>query len=119
MVRLDNRCPDGLTPNQRWDRERLAKWAAWDPEWHNQQAQESEAAQQWFAALFISKQLVNHAPNDPALAARLKAAETALKAASTQKTETVIGVPPNAEKKNDQSAPKKVESVVPVPPIKK
>jgi len=31
VERLDNRVPDGLSPQQRWDRERLARWAAWNP----------------------------------------------------------------------------------------
>jgi len=80
VERLDNRGPDGLTPQQRWDRERLARWAAWNPAWHTQQADESEKANQWFAAAFHLRLLVQHAPEDQKLAARLKAAEDKLNA---------------------------------------
>jgi hypothetical protein len=62
----------------RWDRERLAKWAAWNPAWHTQQADESEKAEQWFAAAFHLRLLVQHAPNDAALAARLAVVEAKL-----------------------------------------
>jgi len=75
VERLDNRGQDGLTPQQRWDRERLARWATWNPTWHTQQADESEKAKQWFAARFHLRLLVKNQPDDATLAARLKATE--------------------------------------------
>jgi len=58
-----------------WDRDCLANWSAWNPGRHAQQADESEKAEQWFAARFHLRLLVENKPDDAALAARLKAAE--------------------------------------------
>ena len=84
LERLANPSPDWLSPQQR-NCERLAKWAAWNPSWHAQQADESEKAEQWFAARFHLRLLVEHAPEDAALAKRLKIAEEKLNVSNSRK----------------------------------
>jgi eukaryotic-like serine/threonine-protein kinase len=73
---------------EEWETEqkrRLQEWAAWNPNWHNQQAGESEKAEQWFAACFHLRLLVQHAPEDVALANRLQTAVENLKVSPHEK----------------------------------
>jgi eukaryotic-like serine/threonine-protein kinase len=61
------------------DRELLAKWSQPDPKWHSQNAEESEVGEQWFAAAFHLRKLIEIEPSNEAAKKRLQVAETNLK----------------------------------------
>ena len=61
------------------DKAKLAKWAKPDPVWHLDQADESEKNNQWFAAAFHLRKLIEIKPSNAAAKKRLQVAEKYLK----------------------------------------
>jgi WD40 repeat protein len=61
------------------DKAKLAKWAKPDPVWHLNQANESEKNNQWFAAAFHLRKLIEIEPSNVAAKKRLQVAENNLK----------------------------------------
>ena len=61
------------------DREKLARWAKPDPQWHLVQATESEKANQWFAVAFHLRKLLEIEPANEDAKKRLQIADGKLK----------------------------------------
>lgn len=61
------------------DREKIARWAKPDPNWHFAQAEESEKNQLWFATVFHLKKILEIDPENLNVKKRLATAEAKLK----------------------------------------
>ena len=61
------------------DKPKLAKWTKPDPVWHLDQANEFEKNNQWFAAAFHLRKLIEIEPSNMAAKKRLQFAENNLK----------------------------------------